>query len=47
MDIRNTFLYGDLDEQIYMDILASLKVKRYKNLVCKLKKSLYGLRQSP
>eukprot|EP00253_Pinus_taeda_P029915 PITA_29915 len=47
MDVKITFLHGDLEEEIYMDQLESFAVKRKKELVCKLKKSLYALKQSP
>ncbi|UYV66363.1 hypothetical protein LAZ67_4001469, partial [Cordylochernes scorpioides] len=45
-DIKTAFLNGDLDEDIYMQIPEGIEVEN-KNLVCKLKKSLYGLKQSP
>ncbi|UYV73987.1 hypothetical protein LAZ67_11001719 [Cordylochernes scorpioides] len=45
-DIKTAFLNGDLDEDIYMQIPEGKEVEN-KNLVCKLKKSLYGLKQSP
>lgn len=47
LDINNSFLYGDLREDIYMDIPKGLFTEGEKpNLVCKLNKSLYGLRQA-
>jgi hypothetical protein len=42
-DMKTAFLYGDLEETIYMKIPEGLKVNSSKNLVCKLNKSLYGL----
>ena len=45
MDVKTTFLYGDLEE-IYMKQLEGFAMKGKKELVCKLKKSLYGLKQS-
>jgi hypothetical protein len=39
--------YGDLEEEIYMKQLEVFVVKGKKDLVCKLKRSLYGLKQSP
>jgi hypothetical protein len=45
MDVKMSFLHGDLKEEIYMKQPKGFVVKR-KELVCKLKKSLYGLKQS-
>jgi hypothetical protein len=47
MDVKITFLHGNLDEEIYMKQLERFTVKGKKELVCKLKKSLYGLKLSP
>ena len=47
MDVKTSFLHGDLEEEIYMKHLEGFAVKGKKELVCKLKKSLYGLKQSP
>lgn len=47
MDVKTTFLHGDLEEEIYMSQLDHFVEKGKENLVCKLKKSLYGLKQSP
>jgi hypothetical protein len=46
MDVKSDFLHGDLLEEIYMQQpLGFIKVGR-ENLICKLKKSLYGLKQA-
>ena len=47
MDVKTTFLHGDMEEEIQIKQLEGFVVKGKKDLVCKLKKSLYGLKQSP
>eukprot|EP00253_Pinus_taeda_P035567 PITA_35567 len=47
MDVKTTFIHGDLEEEIYMKKPKGFAVKGKKELVCKLKKPLYGLKQSP
>ncbi|RDY11058.1 hypothetical protein CR513_04332, partial [Mucuna pruriens] len=46
-DIKNVFLHGDLKEEVYMEIFPRFYSHNEKNKVCKLKKTLYGLKQSP
>jgi Reverse transcriptase (RNA-dependent DNA polymerase) len=47
LDVKNTFLQGVLEEEAYMLIPPGHKEENKSNLVCKLKKSIYGLKQSP
>jgi len=45
MDVKTTFLHGELEEVIYMDQPPGYEVKKKnKNLVCLPKRSLYGLK---
>ena len=48
LDITNTFLSGDLQEEIYMEQPPRFVAHgESSGLVCRLRKSLYGLKQSP
>nr|CAH65753.1 OSIGBa0123D13.2 [Oryza sativa] len=47
MDIKTTFLNGELDEETYMDQPNGFVVEGQEGKVCKLLKSLYGLKQAP
>jgi hypothetical protein len=47
LDVKTTFLHRDLEEEIYMQQPQGYEVKGKENLVCRLKKSLYGLKKSP
>ncbi|KAL5810306.1 hypothetical protein ACOSQ4_026874 [Xanthoceras sorbifolium] len=47
LDVKTAFLYGDLEEEIYMRQPEGFKEAGKENLVCRLKKSLYGLKQAP
>ena len=45
MDVKCSFLNGDITEEIYMKHPQGFVTNP--SLVCRLKKSLYGLKQAP
>jgi hypothetical protein len=47
MDVKNVFLHGDLQEEVYMEQPPSYVDQTHPNLVCRLKKALYDLKQTP
>ena len=44
MDVKSTYLNGDLDEEIYMDQPEGYEQASGK--VCRLRKAIYGLKQA-
>jgi hypothetical protein len=46
MDVKTAFLNGDLEEEVYMKQLEGFPSSDGEQLVCKLKKSIYGLKQA-
>ena len=46
MDVKTTFLNGDLEEEVCMKQPEGFSSREGEHLVCKLKKSIYGLKQA-
>lgn len=47
MDVKTAFLYGLINQLIYMEMSKGIKTEVNQDMVCKLLKALYGLKQSP
>eukprot|EP00253_Pinus_taeda_P033168 PITA_33168 len=47
MDVKTTFLNGDLKDNVFISQPEGFSMKGHEHKVCKLVKSLYGLKQAP
>ena len=47
MDVSTAFLHGELSEEVYMKQPEGFIESGQEHLVCRLKRSIYGLKQSP
>ena len=47
MDVTTAFLHGVLEDEVFMKQPKGYEKEGKENLVCKLKRSIYGLKQSP
>lgn len=46
IDVKTSFLYGLINQLVYVDIPKGSETEANQNIVCKLLKILYGLKQS-
>jgi hypothetical protein len=47
MDVKSTFLNGELEEEVYIEQLEGFLLSEREDYLCILKKALYGLKQAP
>lgn len=47
LDVKITFIHGELEKELYMKQPEGFVIPSNEQLVCHLQKSLYGLKQAP
>ena len=47
MDVKTTFLNGEIEEEVYIEQPQGFEVHSRDTHICRLKKALYGLKQAP
>ena len=47
MDVKTTFLHGGIKEEVYVEKPLGFEVQNRDTHVCRLKKALYGLKDTP
>ena len=47
MDVKSTFLNGELEEEVYIEKPQGFLLLQHQEFVCRLKKEMYGLKQAP
>ena len=47
MDVKSSFLNGDMEEEVYMEQPDGFQVQESKQFIYRLKKALYGLKKAP
>jgi hypothetical protein len=47
MDVKTTFLNGEIEEEVYIKQLEGFVIHNKKSHVYRLKKAMYGLKQAP
>ena len=45
MDVKTTLLNGEVEEEVYIELREGFVIHGKESHVCKMKKSLYGLKQ--
>ena len=46
-DVKSIFLNGELEEEVYIEKIEGFPLTNDKDMVCRLKNALYGLKKAP